>query len=118
MVSVDVRLPQHVSSTAPAGGILVPLREQRLVYLYQPDHLRRTLLLLNVQQTDDGYCLATHPEIMTHGVGRTPDAAAQNFLNMMLDLFRELADSEDVLAPHLRAELEYLREIVVDRSTL
>ena len=70
-------------------------------------------LFLDIKRMSDGHCwLATHPQIMTHGVGDTPDVAARDFQNMLLDRFRALLDSEKVLAPHLRQELEYLKTFV------
>ena len=70
-------------------------------------------LFLDIRRMSDGHCwLATHPQVMTHGVGDTPDAAARDFQSMLLDHFRALLDSEKVLAPHLRQELEYLKTLV------
>jgi hypothetical protein len=65
---------------------------------------------------NDGRWLATHPEVMTHGVGDTPDMAARDFQSMLVDLFIELVESESVLATHLQRELEYLRGILVESS--
>jgi len=78
----------------------------------------RVSVVLDVQRTERGHWLATHPDIMTHGVGRTREAAVRDFQSMLLDLFRELVDSEDVLAPHLRRELRYLRTILVEDNLL
>jgi hypothetical protein len=69
-------------------------------------------LFLDIKRMADGHWLATHPQIMTHGVGDTPDMAARDFHNMLLDRFRALLDSEKVLAPHLRQELECLKTLV------
>ena len=51
---------------------------------------------------------ATHPWVMTHGVGGTPEEALADFQDMLSDYFRGLWESKDVLAPHLQKELEYI----------
>lgn len=96
----DVRVPSRVASllTDPSRSIL------------------RAAVQLDMNQMNDGRWLATSPHIMTHGVGDTPEGAMQDFQSMMLDLFKELVQSESLLAPHLRRELDYMREILVESA--
>src|SRR5579859_3803763 len=69
-------------------------------------------LELEAEKTESGYWLITHPQIMTHGTGETPESAAKDFLDMLEDLFHELVESEVVLAPNLEKDLNYLKTIL------
>ena len=111
---LEFRPGQDSTNTAPVYGS-VPL-PGRLQYLLADPARRilRTSLLLEVKRMDDGRWLATNPEIMTHGVGNTPDAAVRDYQSMLIDLFLELLESENVLAPHLHSELEQLRTVLVE----
>lgn len=78
-------------------------------------YLKKPVRVL-VEQTQSGNWAAYHPVILTHGYGKNEIEAAQDFHNMMIDLYVELRDSEDQLAPHLRREFDYLREFIVENS--
>lgn len=104
------------AGTAPAFAT-VPVAAQRSKILVDPSRrVLRNTLLLNIQQMNDGSWLATNPQILTHGVGDTPERAAEDFRGMMIDLFKELVRSENVLAPHLKRELDYLRGVLVQSA--
>ena len=60
----------------------------------------------------DGRWLATHSRALVHGVGDTQRQAAEDFQEMLVDLYKELVRSEEVLAAHLQKALQYLRSVV------
>ena len=78
-------------------------------------HLKKSVWVF-VKQTQSGKWMAYNPDIMTHGCGKSEIAAAQDFHDMMIGLYQELLNSEDQLAPHLKQELNYLKEIIVENS--
>ena len=90
----------------------VPSFKKPSLYVLYSSLLKVAWLDVEIESTDDGYFIASNPEIQTYGVGNTHQEATSDFLNMLVDLFQELTDSEDVLAPHLLKELTYLRGIV------
>ena len=71
---------------------------------------------VQLENTESGLWLATNPNIATHGVGETLESAIDDFMSMLFDLYEELLDSEDVLAPHLLDELDYLRYSVINKQ--
>lgn len=52
-------------------------------------------------------------QLNLYGVGETIQEAVDEYASMLIDLFRELVASEDVLSHHLREQLGILRRIVV-----
>jgi len=76
-------------------------------------HLKQALWVI-VEPTESGRWVAYHPIIRTHGYGKTEIEAVRDFLDMMIGLFLELVESEEELAPHLRQELDYLREVIIE----
>lgn len=78
-------------------------------------HLKQPIGVI-VELTKSGQWVAYHPVIRTHGYGRSDVEAVKDFHYMMIGLFLELVDSEDELALHLRKELDYLREIIIEDS--
>ena len=79
--------------------------------------LLRAPVQLQLEQSEEGYWIATNPRIMTYGTGDSIEAAATDFLSMLKDLFDELVNSENVLAPHLLEELEYLRTLLIEQTS-
>lgn len=67
---------------------------------------------LNVEYTEGGRWLATNPNIMTHGVGYSPEEAVTDYESMLLDFYEELVNTEEDLSLHLLRELEQLRRIL------
>lgn len=51
--------------------------------------------------------------VTVYGAGSTEAEATQDFVSMLIDIYEELDASANVLAPHLIAELEFLRTIIV-----
>jgi hypothetical protein len=78
-------------------------------------HLKRSVQVA-VAPAQGGHWIAQHPVIGAHGYGRTEREAVADFHDMMIGLFLELTESESELAPHLRLELDYLRQIIVEDS--
>jgi hypothetical protein len=66
---------------------------------------------VKVEPTESNLWLATNPNIMTQGVGGTPDDAMADYTSMIFDLYTELINSEENLAPHLLDELNYLKTL-------
>ena len=75
-------------------------------------------IILNVEPTEEGLWLASNPRIYTYGSGETSEEAVSDFLNMLSDLYQELLDSEEVLAPHLKQELDYLKTLITESYEL
>ena len=69
---------------------------------------------LTITRIEDGGWLAQTPRINTYGYGETVSEAAKDFFSMLNDLYCELKTTEDVLAPHLKHDLDYLRTLLVD----
>lgn len=53
--------------------------------------------------------------VATHGFGSTKEEAIEDFQSMLIDLYEELWDSEDSLAPHLLLELRTLEFMIQSR---
>ncbi len=105
----------QTSNTAPLYGE-VPVRH-RLVLLIDPS--RRFLkvpLKLDAEKTEGGYWLVSHPELTVYGAGKSIRSATKDFQSMLTDLFKELIESENVLAPHLKNELDFLRTYLAEDS--
>lgn len=118
---ITIRPVEHSAGTArPVTFEIAPLPLSRIQVLLVDRSMRylRVSITLFVDKTEEGHWLVTHPEIMTHGVGDTPEAAVKDFESMLIDLFRELVESENVLADHLRKELKHLRTLLVERNLL
>lgn len=107
------------SGTTPVSWRLPVFEPGRMVRIADNSgtHLKKPILL-NVERTESNNWLATHSTILTHGYGESAIDAARNFHSMLIDLFIELVESEDMLAPHLQEELDYLREIIIEESVL
>ena len=103
---------RQLVATSPLQFTLRPTGQINVLLINPSAYPLKAALFLDIKRMADGHWLATHPQIMTHGVGDTSDMAATDFHNMLLDRFRALLDSEKVLAPHLRQELEYLKTLV------
>jgi predicted RNase H-like HicB family nuclease len=66
---------------------------------------------VEVDLTEGNRWVATTPIITVHGVGDTPREAANELRSMIFDYYKELLESEELLAPHLKNELDYLNNI-------
>ena len=111
---LTLSFPNDTAGSAPPFT-RVPRRQRLEKFLFDPSHRYLKLpLQITIERTQRGHWLVTCPGISTHGVGTTPEAAVRDFQSMLDDLFRELTESETVLAPHLRSELEYLRAVLVE----
>ena len=73
---------------------------------------------LTAEQTQEGYWIVTNPQIMTHGMGDTCEQGVDDFKDMLFDYFKELVESETVLAPHLENQLNYLRSILIEKNII
>ncbi len=116
MTVPELRLDMRAyGATPPVPQWDMPLHRTASRVLLDPSEtLLRRMVVLDVEPTRDGRWLATNAAIATHGVGDTPDEAVLDFEEMMFGLFRELVRSEEVLAPHLQRQLEYLRSVLVE----
>jgi predicted RNase H-like HicB family nuclease len=91
--------------------------DEKTQVVLDDQHLFRVPIELDAERIEDGSWLVSHPELTVYGVGENLGEATEDFQSMLLDLYAELVASEDVLAPHLKDELEYLRTILVTRAT-
>lgn len=71
-------------------------------------------LYLTIEKSMKNYWISTSAGISTHGTGRTSKEAAESYVDMILDYYIELRDSEDLLADHLLVELARLRQLIVE----
>jgi predicted RNase H-like HicB family nuclease len=71
-------------------------------------------LTVYIEQLEDGSFVARNPSIMTHGVGDTCEDALSDYQEMLIDYFKSLVESENILASHLCRQLEFLRTILPD----
>lgn len=98
------------SDKTNSGSLSVKSVPALLMRLVKHPYFKTSLAIEIVKE--DGYWIASSAGIMTHGVGNSPADAVADYVDMVIDLFSELVESENVLAPHLLKELFYLRDIV------
>jgi hypothetical protein len=83
------------------------------VMLLGASYLRfRKPIIVLAEYSNEGYWLVTNPDIYTHGMGTSCEEAVNDFENVLFDYFNELVNSEDVLAPHLKSQLNYLKSLI------
>ena len=106
----------HISPVSDTtGGIRgivypAPIKIRDSVFI-QASNLMKPLMV-NVERTESGEWIASHPIILTHGYGRSKDEAAVDFIEMVFSLYSDLSEDESILAPHLLEDLNYLREYI------
>ncbi len=66
-------------------------------------------VVLHISQMENGYYFVTHPIILTHGYGKDPKAAIDDFKERFFDLLDELTEFEDKLSERLKRQLDFLR---------
>ena len=112
---------RHTSSTATSYKFYRgpgDITRQSVILLDRSQRYLKVPLTLIAERMEDGQWVVTEVDIMTHGVGESIEDAVLDFQSMLLDYFKELVDSEDVLSPHLRRELNFLRAILVEENAL
>lgn len=121
-------LPGIIDSTADINVLVLEesansTASKSFTGFFAPSHLymvggRRFIapLLLTVEKSEDDLWLATNPTLLVHGAGETATEAISDFVTMLFDLYEELTESEDVLAPHLQRDLARLRTIIAERK--
>jgi hypothetical protein len=110
-----IPLASPVSNTAPQYAHL-PVKRSLVMLIDPPEHYLKQPIILNVERTEEGYWLANNPDVLTYGTGDTVKDAVEDFQSMLVDLFLELVESEDILAPDLLQQLEYLRSFLVEEN--
>jgi hypothetical protein len=76
----------------------------------------RQIIPLALEQTESGVWLATHPAILVHGTGDTPQEAAVEFVEMARDQYEDYLSDREALAPHLLEELHALIQLFEART--
>jgi hypothetical protein len=69
-------------------------------------------LLVKIEQQADGKFITSESSLNVYGVGETVAQSVDDFTSMLVDLFEELVDSEDMLSHALRQQLRNLRAIL------
>lgn len=70
------------------------------------------LLLVKIEQQADGKFITSESSLNVYGVGETVAQSVDDFTSMLVDLFEELVDSEDMLSHALRQQLRTLHAIL------
>ena len=68
-------------------------------------------VVLHISQLENGHYFVTHPIILTHGYGKTPKAAIDDFKARFFDLLDELEGFNEQLSVRLKSQLGFLREL-------
>lgn len=101
---------EKLTSVTPKW-VEIPARPQAEFFLsFENELYGRVYMLVTVEQTDDRNWLATTSEIDSYGVGYSKTNALENFISELRAYYIELKDDEDILGPHLKAELKKLRK--------
>ena len=90
----------------------IPISRDYQILVYSPRF--RAALAVTLEYADNSYWIAIHPEVVAHGIGNSREEAVIDLVEVITALYDELRESEDVLAPHLLKELNYLRSIFHD----
>ncbi len=93
---------------APAGPVLLTTLSDPQLRLLCP-------IELEVEKGEGGESIVFNHHLGTCGAGRTLQEAIDDYQSMLLDLYRELTDSEAILSRHLRERLDYLRTLIAPR---
>jgi hypothetical protein len=80
------------------------------------DPMFKEPLEVKITLSDRGYYLISSENLPTFGSGKTITGAVNHFCDMVMDLYRELKDKEDLLSPPVRRVLEYMRGIINERT--
>ena len=72
-------------------------------------------IILNVEMDEVDEFVVSHPRIHVYGVGQTVPDAVKDFVSMLIDLHKELRDSEDILSRHLLEQFNFIRSVLSDR---
>lgn len=92
-----------------------PISHLLLTQISDPHYrlLRKTLL--NMETGEGGELVVFESQLNIYGVGETEEEAVGDFVSMLVDLFKELIDSEDILSHHLHQQLKTIRAILAPR---
>jgi hypothetical protein len=71
-------------------------------------------LLLDVERHDDGY-IVSESSLDTYGAGSNLEESVAEFGSMLIDLYQELAGSEEILSSRLRELLGRLHAILATK---
>lgn len=104
--------PWTFQNIMPAGGAADAIPAQ---YLFSSARLGKYILTQPILLTvvfEDGIYVVSDAVSDQYGAGSDLDEAVAEYSEMLIEFYEELLDSEDVLAPHLRAQLSHLRVIL------
>lgn len=87
---------------------------QELLLIDKDKGFLKKPLAVSAKLTSGNYWLITSYGIMVHGAGETQGEAIEDFISMITDLYLELLQSRDQLAPHLQEELEHLKNVIIE----
>lgn len=70
---------------------------------------------LKIKKTNEGF-LVSDPVTLRYGVGATLAEAKDDYIGALLEYYESLTASEQNLAPHLKAHLQYLRTVIREKA--
>ena len=88
----------------------------KILFFDRDKNILKAPIELTAEQTQEEYWIITNPQIMTYGIGDTCEQGVDDFKEMLFDYFKELVESEEVLAPNLENQLKYLISILIEEN--
>jgi hypothetical protein len=86
-----------------------------LAALADPDFQLLHPIVLEVERGEGGEFIVSNRQLHNYGAGGSLQEAIDDYQSMLVDLYRELTDSEVILSRHLRERLDYLRTLLAPR---
>jgi hypothetical protein len=114
VVSPVSYIPQGFTSQTGSLFTMFPSHVKNMYYLRDIDTPGYKLLrgvVLNVEMDSDDI-VVYESNLNLYGVGNSVSDAVNEFVSMLVDIFEELVETEDILSYQLRKQLDYLRSIV------
>lgn len=96
----------------------MPVSPTRLVFLTALTDPKFRLLQpiqLDVEMGEGGEVIVSDRRVCNYGAGATLQEALDDYQSMLVDLYAELAESEDILSRSLRERLDDLRALMTPR---
>jgi hypothetical protein len=98
-------------SEAAQNNVTVPMTSLRITGVL-PGGRQLTRPLEVKFAYDDGEVIVTEPRFHIHAVGETKAEALTEFRRILTEELDDLTADEQELGPRLKAELQYLRELI------
>src|SRR3989304_5646790 len=103
--AVDIRFTNDPLTGTIAGGYVLTKID------FPPYALFRSIPL-SIERLNGSYYVVSDSILNLYGIGNTVAEAIDEFTSMLVDLFDELRNSENILSSNLRQQLDYLKTII------